>query len=202
MHRISVAARCRIKIGDRYLLIISLNGLKRGERSLAPVGGGVKTTDVGKRYLIDALGADPATFEKGNDLRFRLPKQRIGEFCNWLQRTSELEPDAAAREFRDEIVAERGLLSDRLAQGVTFTRNQLFQGPMRLWSYLGGDTVLVDSYGFEWIYDVTLPPGAERALLRTTEQLEPLAELVTAREIRQGRSSLGSAISDWTKFLL
>jgi hypothetical protein len=199
--RISVAARCRVKIDDKYALIVSLNGLERGKRSLAPIGGGVKTTDLGKRYLIEELGADPSTFEKGNDLRFRLPEDQLDEFRAWLKQTAELERDTAAREFCDEVVMERPLLSKKLALQVTFKPFQLHEGPMRLWSYLGGQMKLVDSYGFEQIYNALLPPEVRAELVQAAEQPNPLIELVTAQEIRQGHSKL-SKISDWTRFVL
>ena len=199
--RISVAARCRVVVNDRYALIISLNGLKRGERSLAPIGGGVKTTEAGKQHLIDEFGVDPESFEKGYDLRFRLPEERLNDFRMWLETTHDLEADTAAREFIDEVVDERRLLPSGLARQVTFTRTALHDGQMPLWSYLGGKLELVDTHAFEWIYAASLPSAAEKGLVQATLQPEPLIELVTADEINEGHSSL-SNISNWTTLLL
>src|SRR6266498_987019 len=199
--RVSVAARCRLTERARYMLIVSLNGLRRGERSLAPVGGGVKVTNAGKRQLIKLFGAN--SFEKGNDLRFRLPAGQLDELSDWLEATKELETNAARREFYDEVVDERHLLTRRLAQSARFTHRELREGWMNLWSYPGGRLELTRSYGFEQIYDDWLPNEARQKLVQAAQQPNPLVEFVSEKEIRSGRSHRHkSNISPWTKLLL
>lgn len=207
MIRVSVAARCRVMIDDRYLLVVSLNGLARGVRSLSPAGGGVKTTDAGRNYLIDKLGAE--RFEKGNDLRFHLPEDQLDEFGEWILATDELEPDTAGREFCDELTAERPLLPSELAELVRFTCAQQ-QRPqdqpwtkMLMWSYPGGKVKnLVETYAFEYVYDATVPPLVQEHLMRELAGPEALIELVTAQEIRDGRTHAGHEITNLATPLL
>jgi len=188
--RVSVATRCCIKIDNRYALVASLNDFRRGVRSLSPPGGGVKTTDLGRRYLATEMGAK--NFEKDNDLRFRLSPAQLENFADWLENTSELEENAAAREFHDELVSERHLLTSEEARQVTFTPRQAPEAAlpwveMPMWSYLGGVLKLVNTYAFERIYDATVPAQVE-ARLAAAAGPEALLELVTAQEIRNGRS--------------
>lgn len=199
--RVSVAARCRVMINGRYVLVISINGRERGDESLGPAGGGIKTTKLGLDQLVKEFGINPETFEKGTDLRFVMDTRRLEDLRGWLASTKQLEPAPAMREFAEEM-EQRKILTLEEAQLVTFQLATRHEDDMKMWSYKGGELKQVETHCIEWIYDTILPPDISAALVRASQQPDPLIELVTAEEIKRGHSKRGSKIEDWTRFLL
>lgn len=199
--RVSVAERTTLRIDGKYGLVVSMNGLERGERSLGPAGGGVKTTPAGLDDLVRRYGIDPATFEKGTDLRFVMDDQWIVDFRKWLARTDEREWNTIDREFAEEMV-QRELLTLEEAERVTFCWVHHREDDEDMWSYKDGVLKLVPTHCLEHVYDTVLPQDVSAKLLRAAAQPDALIEFVTAAEIKRGRSERGSEIAPWTRFLL
>ncbi len=94
----------------KYALLINKNRAKKGELLLTPIGGAIEGTEEGLQELQNILGIDPSAFEKGNDLRFKMPGARANEYREWFLNGKGRETDPS-REVVEELVEESGLLT-------------------------------------------------------------------------------------------
>jgi hypothetical protein len=160
--RFSVSYLFRIKVDNHYLLI-------RGTRwpQFQPVGGVYKYTDGAKAFL-DEIGARPDDLVQSddaslNDLRIRVPGQKILTFVRWFEsgRSRETSP---WREFHEELISP-GLLSFEDFPFIVedFIRREI--RPIRFSPYAKSWEILIAD-----IYE----------LIPTQEQLAALRRLKTA----------------------
>lgn len=120
MIRVSCSAPVRLVTSlGQFALLLNKRQLELGKRVLAPIGGVIEAHEGGMDYLRNYLGA--TDFEKGNDLRFRLPRENAQDFVDWLiqQRNRELTPD---REIIEELTDENKVLSLHVLGDMTTKR--------------------------------------------------------------------------------
>lgn len=99
--RVSCAALCLIEIDDLVLLEVNKN---RGD-VLTPLGGALEFHEAACPVLTE-LGA---VFEKGMDLRFRIPAENLSRFETWFRQRCEREV-SPLRELKEELIEEHGAL--------------------------------------------------------------------------------------------
>ncbi len=99
----------------RYALLINKNRAKKGDLLLAPIGGAIEGTAEGLQELQSILGIDSTAFEKGNDLRFKMPGAKANEYREWFLSGKGRENDPS-REVVEELVDESNLLTNEELQ--------------------------------------------------------------------------------------
>ncbi len=199
--RVSCGALISLTVDGRFALIGSRSKFRlTGTRRLSPFGGGIETTKTGQAYLINQLCVDPASFEEGLDLRFRLACDRINHFRTWFNEGGELEPDPAGREFREETgPAEHNLLPPDLAAQARFDLTKQLEYVLP--SVRRGQEGVV-THCFHRFYKAEAPAELGQALLRVAQQATSLLELVTPEEIAARKSARGSDIAGLCQFLI
>lgn len=109
--RLSVSSMCLIEdMGWRIALLLNKVRAGSGIYELAPIGWATECSDVWKKELKHLLEIDDEAFEKGNDLRLRIPRQKVWIFRGWFleNRGREIDP---IRELSEELVSEEDILT-------------------------------------------------------------------------------------------
>ncbi len=199
--RVSCGALIRLMVDGRFALIGSRTTFRlTGQRRLSPFGGGIETTERGQTDLVNQFDVDPATFEGGYDLRFRLACKHIDRFRIWFNEGSELELDPAGREFREETGPdEHNLLLPALATQARFVL--MHQSEYVLPSTRRGQEGVM-THCFHRFYEADVPEELRQELLRAAQRGTNLLELVTADEIAARKSARGSDIAELCQFLV
>ncbi len=109
--RISAAGLAKIELDDKLLVYLNPKFLPK-RRVYTPFGGSLQFHESSQKFF-EKLGA---IFERGNDIRMRIPKERVPDFGRWFYNREgrEISP---YRELREELVREEGILK-HLPRGV------------------------------------------------------------------------------------
>jgi hypothetical protein len=114
-----ISGNCLASIVDddgRYALLVNKGWLTHnGRKALSPVGGAFELESQGYRYLV-TLGAQ--NFEKGNDLRCRVPDNKVKKVVRWFRRRTGRET-SVLRELTEELTDETGILTRSGLAGIT-----------------------------------------------------------------------------------
>lgn len=102
--RVSCAALAIINLEpNKYLLGINKGDLGRGKESYTPLGGALGFDEKAKDYLVNTLKIE---LGKGNDLRFTIAVDKLGEFIEWFKKRRDREI-SIERELIEELTDEK-----------------------------------------------------------------------------------------------
>jgi hypothetical protein len=182
-----------------YLLLINQGRMRNGHgRVLSPIGGALEARP-DTSYLTAAFGA--TDFEKGLDLRFRVPNDRVEEVVAWAKTRTGRET-TMLREFMEEVVgpeSEERLLDEADIVGICET---LIEGIIpRSEETVRPVAEKTTRYLVER-YEVVLP---ERALMKfkAASQVDnPLVYFVSGEEITNGCAADGTKIGGISETIL
>ena len=168
--RISCAALCRIEIGDEFLLEINKN---RGN-VLTPIGGAFEFREDARPFL-ESLGAE---FQKGSDLRLRIPTEKIPDFREWFLKKEGRETDPL-RELREELIDEHRVLSAWPDEEPVLSFLKLVE-LQEIATGKGQEGVLTQ-YFYE-IFSVRLPHTVECACVDASSRINATLHLLSREE--------------------
>lgn len=154
--RVSCASLCRIKVGQRFLLLLNRNRRSKGIYQLSPIGGALEVTDLD---FLALFGATPENPDEP-DLRFTMPHRMLGTFRQWFY-SGQGRETSPFRELYEELVAETGLLTGLTPNDITCTRLDTVERAEN--TNRRGKTGVFTHYFLE-IYDITF--SSHRALGR------------------------------------
>ncbi|MFA4880379.1 MAG: hypothetical protein WC650_02040 [Candidatus Doudnabacteria bacterium] len=197
--RVSSALFARIRDSQgRYALLVNKNRAKKGDILLTPIGGAIEATEEGLQSLQQLLEIEKIAFEKGNDLRFRMPGKKANEFRAWFLQRQQRETNPI-REVVEELVDEAELLK----------KEDLGELQCDL---VGFDTELEETTRIGQEGQMTLrlleifEAGLKAEILTKLEELsnQPNAVIyfATAEEIQAGQTNDGIKISKSSNSLL
>jgi len=110
--RISAAALCRIKIDNKFLLILNKSHLEKGKLVYMPLGGHIKVNYNGRNYLIEEFNArflEDSNDNVSYDLNIVIKKNMLKDFNNWFELGYGRET-TPLRELKEELVDEMGIV--------------------------------------------------------------------------------------------
>jgi len=180
--RISAASLARIKMEDKFLLVLNRNRFQKGHRVYTPFGGAIEFTYHARPYLGD-LGV---RFEDSSALRFALPEKKLAAFESWFYLRQERET-SPFRELREELVQEEGILPELLPNQVTSKLLWAVKPPVGPTDRVGQAGVLTQRY-LE-IFEVTFVPGVHDQLRKALSAPQTKLRAVTLQEIMAGHTS-------------
>jgi hypothetical protein len=180
--RISAANLARIKMEDKYLLVLNRNRLKNGHRVYTPFGGAIEFQYYARPYLGD-LGV---RFEDGSALRFALPQTKLAAFESWFYLRQERE-NTPFRELQEELVREEGILPELLPNQVTAELLWAVKPPAGPTDRVGQEGILTQRY-LE-IFEVTFVPGVHDQLIAALAAPQTKLRAVTLQEILAGKTN-------------
>ncbi|WP_028775438.1 hypothetical protein [Shimazuella kribbensis] len=178
----------------RYCLLINKNQLNRhGKRILTPIGGLIAVSPKGREFLRN-IGAEG--FEKGDDLRFQLPKIFCGRLKEWFSKRidRELSP---AREIEEELVEETEVLTmdDLVGMTLEFSGYGVQRGQSTRYS----ETNSIDTLRLAEMFTVKL---SKEAMDKLAASNQGWVYFVTEGEIEAGVTVDGVKIADVCKTIL
>lgn len=174
--RVSCASFARIKVGDKYMLILNGNAIMKGNKIYGPIGGGLEFLESGREFLT-SINASP---EKSNyDLRIRLPKENLEEFKKWFYSKADRE-NGVFREVQEELVDEMQILKSISESDVTesYVKTSEDEAVSQKIGFEGTFT----KYIFE-IYEVTFSEKVQKELLEACNEKIQIVGLFTEEEI-------------------
>ncbi|TAM66479.1 MAG: hypothetical protein EPN48_15515 [Microbacteriaceae bacterium] len=202
--RISVGVLCQIRLEDEYLLI--RQSWRR--QQLGPIGGAIHVFQPGVDRLLRLSFVLEGTKEdhwgdlNAYALRGTLPASHLLTFQKWLHEdTAERETfeEGIQRELYEEIQLPDGTLDNALAFGSFHRIRNVVEPPRKVsgpniwqWRYLRV---------FEFVPRQTNGQALMK-LLETQGSSGTYVELVSADDIRAGRSPRGTQIGNHAEFLL
>ncbi len=180
--RVSAAGLVRIKIDEKYLLVLNKGALKIDKKVYTPFGGALEFYE-SSRVLLESLGAK---FEKGTDLRFKIPEENLEGFEDWFYQRIGRET-IPYRELREELVIEENVF-------LVFPENISLQyvKDARERSVLDRDGVNTQRY-FE-VYQAYFLEEHVRKIRATMERPGSHLGLFTEKEIKSRISDSGTEI--------
>lgn len=197
--RISAAAFSRIKDSKgRLALLVNYNMAKKGVTVLTPIGGGIKITPEGHDAIKDAFGIDESTFEKENDLRFRMKGADINEFREWFLNGEEREADPQ-RELEEELIDETGILDKEDLEGA---RHSEATYATELSDFNPQGIPDLKSLRILEVFDIELKPETAEKLEEASRDQDSPIHFVTGEEIRNGETNDGIKIASVSESLL
>lgn len=186
---VTVSSRCAIWVGNKQLVYVNGKSIDRGQPELWMFGGGVVTTDEGRRKLevqcdaTDFSGDNGKDEDSSNDLRFWLPESKVSAFHRWLDDNEpgfQIVKDAE-RELREEC--ENHDLPMHLACQVQFGRFRRVDEERDSWSYQGKKIPNALCYDYIVPGRVTGQAAAElRAVVAASQNLY----LITRTDVQGG----------------
>lgn len=182
----------------KYALLINKNRAKKGDFLLSPIGGAIEATEGGLRELQNTLGIDATAFEKGNDLRFKMPGTKANEYREWFLKGDGRETDPS-REVTEELVDESNLLSTEELQDLQCTKTG-YNTEMEETTRAGQEGQV--TLRLLEIFQANLGPQALNKLLELSSKSGSLVRFVTEEEIVSGQTAEGVKIGAVTKNLL
>lgn len=197
--RISAASFCRIKDAEGKLaLLVNHSRAKKGITVLSPIGGGLEATQEGIDMIKDLLDVDESTFEKGNDLRFRMPGSNINKFREWFLSKQQRE-STPHREIDEELIDETGLLDsedlkDIQCGEVSYATELADFNPQGIKD--------LKSLRILEVFDVKFKPETLQKLAKASQEPNSKIHFVTEEEIRNGKTNDGIEIAKVSESLL
>lgn len=197
--RISAAAFSRIKDAKgRYALLVNYSMAKKGVTVLTPIGGGIKITPEGHDNIKDLFDIDETTFEKENDLRFRMKGADINEFREWFLSKEQREADPQ-RELEEELIDETELLEQEDLEGAKHSEATY---ATELSDFNPQGIPDLKSLRILEVFDIELKPATQEKLAQSASNPDSLIHFVTEEEIRNGETKDGIKIASVSESLL
>lgn len=196
--RISSASFVRISDNEgRFALLLNKVRASKGEIVLSPVGGGIEATSDGLESLRRMLEIDDSTFERGNDLRFRMAGSKVNKYREWFLQRQGREIDSS-REVSEELVDEEALLTKEDLNGID----------LGMVGY-GSEIEVVNKNNKEIttlrlieIFDAKIKNEILEKLKNFSEQPNSVIYFVTLNEIKTGKTVSGLKIAKISNTLI
>lgn len=196
--RVSCASFTDIRIGNSILLTLNKNQLRKGIRTLTPVGGAIEVTSGGMTELMHLLGIEQAAFEKGYDLRFTMHGQNADRLREWFLKRKNRETDPM-RELREELVDEIGVLNAFDLHDSRYKLNG-YQTEVETSNRIGQEGKL--TLRLMEVYQTQLNPTSMHKLDVAAKLPDSLVRFVTAADIQNRVSTEGISIGSVASTLL
>ncbi|MDD5626853.1 MAG: hypothetical protein PHW01_02525 [Patescibacteria group bacterium] len=197
--RVSSASFARIRDSQgRYALLVNKNRAKKGDILLTPIGGAIETTEEGLQTLQQLLEIEKIAFEKGNDLRFRMPGKKANEFRAWFLQRQQRETNPI-REVVEELVDEAELLK-REDLGELQCGLVGFDAELEETTRIGQEGQM--TLRLLEIFEAGLKAEIITKLEELSNQPNAVIYFVTAEEIQAGQTNDGIKISKSSNSLL